>query len=135
MKQICIRTILLTILDYSISTQKQKSERALNSLIKIILGRCVYLMKYEVQPNCCMFCKFGFRIWKTVLHKITVTVWVRRLYHCSFTGQMHEDHLVVLPSTNPIRYENHMLVHKILMKSNTNLNETLWRKRLFAFLF
>lgn len=63
------------------------------------------------------------------------TAWARELYHCSLTGQMHTDELVVLPSTNPIRYENHTLLHKTLTKPNTNLSQTLWRKCLFAFLF
>lgn len=46
MKQISIRTTLLAVLDYAISTQKQMSERALNSLKEIILGGCAHLMKY-----------------------------------------------------------------------------------------
>lgn len=62
-------------------------------------------------------------------------VGVGHRHRCSSTGQMHEDELVVLPSANPIRYENHRLVLKILTKSNADLNETLWRKCLFAFLF
>lgn len=38
---------ITNIFDYSISTQKQMSERSLYGLIKIILWGCMYLMKYE----------------------------------------------------------------------------------------
>lgn len=38
---------ITNIFDYSISTQKQTSERSLYGLIKIILWGCMYLMKYE----------------------------------------------------------------------------------------
>lgn len=49
-------------------------------------------------------------------------VWVRQLYHCSFTAQMHEDELDALLFTYPIRYENHTLV---LMKADADTDEVL----------